>query len=167
MCFFCYLTYCSNFDPLHLCFQGLTVAVETCSVASTGTLTSTTVPMITRLRLPPRSARRIPWWWLTRSREYRCDKTATAEAATMTTPLTKTGVWVWTFWNEHWLEWLSDDWKDLIYKITTSRKMTGGKKKKKRKDPVWGRCMNDHFPPFLINSLVCFIQFSVVWLCRC
>lgn len=38
---------------------------------------------------------------------------------------------------------------------------------KKEKNLVWGRCMNDHFSPFLINSLVCFILFSVVWLCRC
>lgn len=127
--FFYHLS-CSSFDPSPLCFQALTVAVATCSVASTGTQTSTTVPMITRPRLLPRSVKRTPWWWPTRSREYRSDE-KTSVAATMTTPLTKTGVWVWTFWNEHWHEWLSEDWKDSIYKITTSRDGEGGKKKMK------------------------------------
>lgn len=75
---------CSSFDLPPLCLQGLTVAVAICFVASTGTLTSTTVPMITRLRLPPRSAKRTLWWWLTRSREYRFDKTAVAAMLTNT-----------------------------------------------------------------------------------
>ncbi len=131
-CFFSSHLNISIFDPCHLCFQGLTVAVATCSAASTGTPTSTTVPMITRPRPPPRSVKRTLWWWPTRSREYRFDKN-TAVAATMIRPLKKTGVWVWTFWNEHWRKWLSEDWKDLIYKITTSRKLWEKKEEKNEK----------------------------------
>uniref|UniRef100_A0A674NSY3 Zinc finger, AN1-type domain 5a n=1 Tax=Takifugu rubripes TaxID=31033 RepID=A0A674NSY3_TAKRU len=58
---------------LFFCFQGSTVAVETCSAASTDTQTSTTAPTTTRRTPPPRSGRRTQWWWRTRSREYRSE----------------------------------------------------------------------------------------------
>lgn len=123
----------SSFDPWPLCFQDLTVAVETCSAASTGTPTSTTVPMTTRPRPLPRSVKRTPWWWLTRSREYRFFTKWEQWRHRRQHLLKKTGVWVWTFWNEHWHEWLSENWKDLIYKNYNLKKIMGKKRRKKEK----------------------------------
>lgn len=50
--------------------QGSTAAVGTCSVGSTVTPISTTVPTTTRPKPPPGFVRRTRWWSLTRSREY-------------------------------------------------------------------------------------------------
>ena len=55
------------------CFSSLkvsTVAVGTCSVPSTVTLTNTTVPTITGVQRPPAYARRTPSWWLRKFRSY-------------------------------------------------------------------------------------------------
>ncbi|XP_033936601.1 AN1-type zinc finger protein 5 isoform X1 [Pseudochaenichthys georgianus] len=50
--------------------QVSTVAVGTCSVPSTVTLTNTTVPTITGVQRPTAYARRTPSWWLRKFRSY-------------------------------------------------------------------------------------------------
>lgn len=56
-----------------LCFQVLTAAVGICSVEFTVTQISTTVRTTTKPKLLTRFAKRTPWWWLRRSREYERD----------------------------------------------------------------------------------------------
>lgn len=72
-----------------VCFSLLkasTVAVATCSVPFTVILTNTTVPTITGVQLLPAYARRIPSWWLRKSRSYE-DWAQKKESLTL---------WIWT-----------------------------------------------------------------------
>lgn len=161
----CFFFFTPSFNYSFLCFQGLIVAVEISSVASIGTQTSTTVPMTTKQMLPPRFVKRTQWWWLTRFREYRSEKNDTS-GHNDEMCLSEIGIWVCLFWKMRWNEWLSEHWKNLIYKITTSWWWWWGRRKN-RNNPVWDAWMINFliYGFFFVFSfeLVYFILISVVW----